>query len=70
MSNIKISDLSPAGSEFFLGSESYMNEIGDSELDTINGGGWGKLLFKAAQKAGQWAANASPRTPMVSISCF
>jgi hypothetical protein len=38
MANITISDLRPAGSEFFLGSETYLSEIGDSEVDTINGG--------------------------------
>lgn len=38
MANIRISDLCPAGSEFFLDSESYMSEISDSEVDTINGG--------------------------------
>ncbi len=41
MPNIKISDLHSTGSELFSDSESYMNELGDSEFNTINGGsGW------------------------------
>jgi hypothetical protein len=38
MSTIKISDLRPTGSELFSDSESYMSELGDNELDIINGG--------------------------------
>lgn len=38
MSTIKISDLHPAGSDLFSDSESYMSELGDNELDIINGG--------------------------------
>jgi hypothetical protein len=38
MPTIKISDLHPTGSELFHDSESYMNELGDGELDIINGG--------------------------------
>jgi hypothetical protein len=38
MSTINISDLHPAGSNLFSDSESYMNELGDSQLDMINGG--------------------------------
>lgn len=38
MSSIKISDLSPAGSELFSDSESYMSELTDDNLETINGG--------------------------------
>ncbi len=38
MATINISDLLPTGSELFSDSESYMSELGDSELDIINGG--------------------------------
>lgn len=38
MSHIKIDDLHPTGSELFSGSESYMNELSDSELDVVSGG--------------------------------
>ena len=38
MTNINISDLKPAGSEFFLNSENYLNELADSELNSIYGG--------------------------------
>jgi hypothetical protein len=38
MPTIKISDLSPTGSDLFSDSESYMNELSDGELDIINGG--------------------------------
>ncbi|BAZ12492.1 hypothetical protein NIES4071_43230 [Calothrix sp. NIES-4071] len=48
MATINISDLRPAGSDLFSNSESYMNELGDSELDIINGGfGLLPLLFSA-----------------------
>ncbi|MDZ8090997.1 MAG: hypothetical protein RMZ42_03505 [Nostoc sp. DedQUE05] len=38
MATINISDLRPAGYELFSDSEGYMNEVGDGELDIINGG--------------------------------
>jgi hypothetical protein len=38
MATINISDLRPTGSDLFSDSEGYMNELGDSELDLINGG--------------------------------
>ena len=48
MATIKISDLRSTGSELFSDSESYINDLGDSELDIINGGtGLLQLLFSA-----------------------
>ncbi|MBH8578130.1 hypothetical protein I8752_35340 [Nostocaceae cyanobacterium CENA369] len=38
MANINICDLRPIGSELFSDSEGYMDELGDSELYTVNGG--------------------------------
>jgi hypothetical protein len=38
MATINISGLRPAGSQLFSDSEGYMSELGDSELDIINGG--------------------------------
>ncbi|MBW4500513.1 MAG: hypothetical protein KME57_13360 [Scytonema hyalinum WJT4-NPBG1] len=38
MATINISDLRPTGSELFSDSEGYMSELGDSELDIVNGG--------------------------------
>lgn len=38
MATIKISNLHPAGSEFFKDSESFMTELVASEPGTINGG--------------------------------
>jgi hypothetical protein len=38
MATINISDLRPTGSDLFSDSESYMNELGDSEVHTIHGG--------------------------------
>ncbi|MEH2072416.1 MAG: hypothetical protein V7K47_30420 [Nostoc sp.] len=37
MATIKIHDLSPAGSELFQDSESFLNELTDEEL-TVHGG--------------------------------
>lgn len=38
MATIKISNLCPTGFDLFSDSEGYLNELGDSELDAINGG--------------------------------
>ena len=38
MASIKISNLQPAGSEFFNDSESFMNELTDSEIANTQGG--------------------------------
>jgi hypothetical protein len=38
MANIKISNLSPVGSDLFSDSESYINELGDGEISSIQGG--------------------------------
>ncbi|MBN3879079.1 MULTISPECIES: hypothetical protein [unclassified Nostoc] len=38
MANIVISELRPAGAELFYGSESFMNDLTDSELDITKGG--------------------------------
>ncbi|MEH2205416.1 MAG: hypothetical protein V7K53_15260 [Nostoc sp.] len=38
MANILISELRPAGAELFYGSESFMNDLTDSELDITKGG--------------------------------
>lgn len=38
MANITIGNLSPAGSELFFDSESYMKEMSEGELTSINGG--------------------------------
>jgi hypothetical protein len=39
MATIKISELRPAGSEFFQDSESFLNELNDQEVLTTVGGG-------------------------------
>jgi bacteriocin-like protein len=38
MATINISDLRPTGSDLFSDSESYMSELGDNELASVNGG--------------------------------
>lgn len=38
MANIVISELRPAGAELFDGSESFMSDLTDSELDATKGG--------------------------------
>lgn len=39
MATINISEIRPTGSNLFSDFESYMNELVDSELDSISGGG-------------------------------
>ncbi|MEH2072418.1 MAG: bacteriocin [Nostoc sp.] len=41
MANIKLHDLSPAGSELFQDSESFLNELNTEELNNVNGGLFG-----------------------------
>lgn len=38
MSSIKVNDLSPAGSELFQDDESFMNELTNDELGSVQGG--------------------------------
>ena len=37
MSSIKITDLTPVGSELFQDSESFLNELSDSEIAIVRG---------------------------------
>ena len=38
MATIAISDLRPAGSDLFLDSESFLNDLTDGELNSTHGG--------------------------------
>ncbi|MEH2068683.1 MAG: hypothetical protein V7K47_11075 [Nostoc sp.] len=38
MATITIHDLRPAGAELFAGSENFMSDLVDSELNAVNGG--------------------------------
>ncbi len=38
MADIKISNLNPAGSDFFNDSESFMTELTDEQIKTTHGG--------------------------------
>jgi hypothetical protein len=38
ISDICISDLSPAGLDLFSGSENYINELSDDDMTNVNGG--------------------------------
>jgi hypothetical protein len=38
MASIKISDLRPSDFDSFVDSESFLNDLSDSDLATINGG--------------------------------
>lgn len=45
MANIVISELRPAGSEFFLDSESYLTDLNDQEMMDNRGGSWSTIIF-------------------------
>ena len=45
MANIEIYELSPAGAELFLDSESYMEEISELELNSLGISGKGSPLI-------------------------
>jgi hypothetical protein len=38
MANIKIHNLNPTGSELFGDSETFLNELGEAELNSVEGG--------------------------------
>ncbi|URD48501.1 hypothetical protein [Chroococcidiopsis sp. CCNUC1] len=60
MATINISDLRPTGSELFSDSETYMNELGDNELDDINGGTGGLIrsIIAVSKGVGKGASRA------------
>ncbi len=71
MADIKLNDLQPAGSEFFVDNEGYLNELSEDELTvwggTRSGGGGGNvsilnsnvsLLNTAANTLGNSAGNS------------
>ena len=45
MANINISDLSPAGADLFLDSESYLNDLTEGETNVLLGGGRVRILW-------------------------
>lgn len=65
MASINISDLRPAGSDLFFDSETYMNEISEGEITSIQGGtnanlSWaisGYLTGKIVDKVAEWIVN-------------
>ncbi len=52
MATITISDLRPAGSELFLDSESYLNNLTESEMEELLGGGW--YVIGSINQNGVW----------------
>lgn len=38
MAKIELTELRPVGADLFSDSENYMNELGESEMNSINGG--------------------------------
>lgn len=52
MANIVISELRPAGAELFDGSESFMSDLTDSELDATKGGSWFLVGFTVGLAVG------------------
>ena len=56
MANINISDLSPAGADLFLDSESYLNDLREGEMTNTLGGDFSlRNCYRAdGQKASDW----------------
>jgi hypothetical protein len=48
MASIKICDLRPSGCDLLGDSESFLEDLSDNDLATINGGGFWDGLLKAA----------------------
>lgn len=38
MASLKIVDLQPVGSDFFVGEENFINELSDADLNGVHGG--------------------------------
>ncbi|MEA5507511.1 hypothetical protein VB735_31340 [Halotia wernerae UHCC 0503] len=73
MATINISNLYPTGSDLFSDSESYMTDLGDSELDNVNGG-ISSIMLRIAAKSSLRCVNATVRitgiqTPRISMFC-
>jgi hypothetical protein len=64
MPTIKIDDLRPTGAELFSDSESYMNELGDGELELNYGGATPTIVVSISARV---AAKSSMRCLNVSI---
>ncbi|ARV58935.1 hypothetical protein BZZ01_10080 [Nostocales cyanobacterium HT-58-2] len=48
MAHIKVSELRPAGSELFIDSESFLNDLSDVDVSSVHGGfGHGLGVFTA-----------------------
>lgn len=62
MASIKISNLCPAGSELFEDSESFMTELVDNELGSINGG-IGILPYSPWCMPGIYSPRCKPSLP-------
>jgi hypothetical protein len=62
MASIKISNLYPAGSELFKESESFMTELVDNELGSINGG-TGIVKYSPLCWSGIYSPRCKPSLP-------
>lgn len=58
MASIKISDLRPSGFNLFVDSESFLDELSESDLATINGGAT-PYITRAVPTLTSWVARAN-----------
>ena len=47
MANIKITEVTPSGSDLFADSESYLTELSETELNNTKGGFWWTVFLLA-----------------------
>jgi len=52
MASIEISDLRPSGLDLFGDSESFLDDLSDNDLATINGGFWYEVGYIAGYIVG------------------
>ena len=62
MANIDISDLSPAGADLFLDSDSYLNDLTEGEMTNTLGGSWWITIICECE---EWREPEIYRLPLV-----
>ncbi|NEO68990.1 hypothetical protein [Moorena sp. SIO3H5] len=67
MANIKVNDLKPTGTELFLDTESFMNDLGDDEM-SLRGGDWSTFSGGCGSvQADEWSTFSNQCRPQAQV---